>query len=105
MDIEGSEVAAIRGMSRLLRRPDAPPIVFESNRHTLAFYNHVPADLKGAITAFGYRLSLISGGGLIPTAAEDEQSETVVDYLAMKAPRRSMLSRIIGGLGALRPAG
>ncbi len=42
MDVEGSEVAAIRGMTRLLRREDAPPIFYESNGHTLNFFRLTP---------------------------------------------------------------
>ena len=45
MDIEGSEVAAVRGMKNLLSKPSAPPILYESNGHTLWFFNKTPQDL------------------------------------------------------------
>lgn len=84
MDIEGSEVAAIRGMERLLARADAPPIFYESNRHTLGFFGWTPSELKAALERFGYRNYRIEADGLVPVQSSDDQAETVVDYLALK---------------------
>lgn len=84
MDIEGSEVAAVRGMSRLLARADAPPIFYESNRHTLAFFDKTPRALKASLVEQGYRNYLVTPDGLISVSPEEEQEETVVDYLAIK---------------------
>jgi FkbM family methyltransferase len=84
MDIEGSEVSAVRGMARLLSRADAPPIFYESNRHTLGFFDKSPSDLKASLAALGYRNYLVTPGGLIPVLPESEQHDTVVDCLAIK---------------------
>ncbi|QDV33625.1 FkbM family methyltransferase [Tautonia plasticadhaerens] len=84
MDIEGSEVAAVRGMARLLSRPDSPPIFYESNRHTLAFFDKTPRDLKASLVEHGYRNLLVTPDGLVPVTPDEEQGETVVDYLAIK---------------------
>jgi hypothetical protein len=84
MDIEGSEVSAVRGMARLLSRADAPPIFFESNRHTLGFFDKTPSDLKASLAALGYRNYLVAQNRLIPVLPETEQQDTVVDYLAIK---------------------
>lgn len=84
MDIEGSEVAAIQGMSRLLARADAPTIAYESNGHTLRFFGETPNHLIAALEKFGYQNYLVEPGRLIPVRSSDLQAECVVDYLACK---------------------
>jgi FkbM family methyltransferase len=84
MDIEGSELAALRGMSRLLAGRAAPPILYESNRYTLSFYGHTPQQLKQALEDLGYRNYQILPSRLVPAAPDDCQAEVVVDYLATK---------------------
>lgn len=92
VDVEGSEVAALIGMSRLLRRLDAPPLLVESNGHTLHFFGESPTTLKAALAAYGYRIFQVDRRRLIPVRVDELQATTVVDYLAVKAmprpPRR-----------------
>jgi hypothetical protein len=71
-------------MSRLLAGPAAPPILYESNRHTLSFYGHTPQQLKQALEDLGYRNYQIVPSRLVPAAPDDRQAEVVVDYLAIK---------------------
>jgi FkbM family methyltransferase len=84
MDVEGSEIAAIRGMSRLLARADAPPIVYESNGHTLSLFNETPNRLLAALEELGYRNYLVEPGRLVPVRAGDLQAQMVTDYLAIR---------------------
>jgi FkbM family methyltransferase len=84
MDVEGSEVAAIRGMSRLLSRADAPLVVYESNDHTLSWFSETPRHLLAMLEEFGYRNYLVKPGRLAPVRAGDLQTEMVADYLAAK---------------------
>jgi FkbM family methyltransferase len=84
LDVEGSEVRAIRGMQRLLERPDAPPIFFESNRYALGFYGESPDGLRAEFRRLGYVVYHVRSGVLIPTRETDTQEKTVVDYLAAK---------------------
>lgn len=86
MDIEGSEVAALQGMSRLLRGPSMPPIVFESNGHTLALLGRTPADVRALLGDAGYRCYLLRARTLIPVEPMELQPECNVDYLALRAP-------------------
>ncbi len=88
MDIEGSEIAGLLGMARLLSRPDAPPIFVESNGHTLHFFNENPASLKATLMAYGYSLYQVEERRLIPVDLQEFQGTTVVDYLAVKTPPR-----------------
>ncbi len=73
LDVEGSEIAALDGMSNLLTSADAPPILYESNAHTLGFYRRTPAELRTKLERFGYRSRRL-----------DESQTVVVDYLAVK---------------------
>lgn len=86
MDIEGSEVAAVKGMHKLLSRNDAPLILFESNGHTLHMFGESPSTLLAEIGAYGYQFYLVDGERLAPVQAGDFQPECVVDYLAVKRP-------------------
>jgi len=86
MDIEGSEVAALRGMANLLSGPAAPPVLYESNGYTLLRQGQTIRQLRTAVEAFGYRNYLVGSGELIPVQAEDAQPQCVVDYLAVEQP-------------------
>lgn len=84
MDVEGSEVRVIRGMSRLLSRPDSPPVLYESNGHTLWFYGQRPRRVKAAMESAGYRNYLVGEAALTPVIQDDLQIDCRVDYLAVK---------------------
>jgi FkbM family methyltransferase len=87
MDIEGFEVKALRGMTALISRPDAPPILFESNGATLEQQGSGPCELKRTLEQFGYRTyALEPGEWLIPVAADDLQPICCMDCLAVKGP-------------------
>jgi FkbM family methyltransferase len=84
LDVEGSEVRAIRGMHGLLSRRDAPLLYFESNRHTLAFFGHSDEDLEREVRQLGYDLYEADGERLRRVPPGRRQREQVVDYLAAK---------------------
>lgn len=84
IDLEGFEVRALRGMPRLLDRPDAPLIFFESNRHALAWFGESPESLRTELHRRGYVVYHVRPGVLIRTRAADGQRKTVVDYVAGK---------------------
>ncbi|GEM_PF-1081386 len=87
MDVEGSEIAAIAGMTRLFARPDAPLVFYESNGHTLRFFGQTPAQLTAALERFGYDSYLVQPGRLIPRSSRDLHIEGVVNCLAAKGAR------------------
>jgi FkbM family methyltransferase len=87
IDVEGSEPQALVGMRGLLDRPDGPPILIESNGHTLAQYGATTHDLRAALGRHGYVCYLIDGSleyRLVPVSAAEVQPECVADYLALK---------------------
>jgi FkbM family methyltransferase len=87
MDIEGSEPAAVRGMTRLLSRDDAPPILFESNGFTLNLFGCNPADIMVPLENCGYRIFVADEGRLMPVTSTQLQTAVLWDCLAMKRPR------------------
>jgi len=84
LDVEGSEIAAIRGMHDLLSGPDAPPVIYESNAHTLRMFGATPEQLIATFEELGYTNYLIGNRDLMPVDAHSFQPDTCVDYLAVK---------------------
>jgi FkbM family methyltransferase len=84
LDVEGSEVAALHGLEQLLLRDDAPLILFESNGHTLNFFQETPQSLIGLLITYGYSVYRPEHGELRPVTASDFQPECLVDYVALK---------------------
>lgn len=84
MDIEGSEVAALRGMRRLLEPDDAPPVLYESNGHTLAFFGSSPQQLVAEFADFGYTSYLVESDRLVRIDPREMQPQTEVNCLALK---------------------
>ncbi|MBI5567271.1 MAG: FkbM family methyltransferase [Chloroflexi bacterium] len=84
LDVEGSEVTALHGMEQLLLRDDAPLVLFESNGHTLNFFQETPQSLIGLLTTYGYSVYNPEQGELRPVEAGDFQPECLVDYIAFK---------------------
>jgi FkbM family methyltransferase len=85
MDVEGSEIAALRGMKHLLTRGKAPLLVYECNAATLRFYGQTPRQLKEAVEEFGYRSYQIEPKcQLRQNRVRDLQPEICIDCLALK---------------------
>jgi FkbM family methyltransferase len=84
VDIEGSEMRALAGASRLLSAPGAPALLIESNISPLMENGTEPRVLLEAIEAFGYSLYRVMPEEIVRCDASDFQAETVADYLALK---------------------
>ena len=84
IDIEGSEVAALEGMKRLLTGPDSPPLFVESNGHTLNFFDQTPNTLKKSLKRYGYQAFLVEPDSLVPVNEGELQPSCCVDLLALK---------------------
>jgi FkbM family methyltransferase len=94
MDIEGSEIAGIKGLARRLRRADAPPLFVESNGHTLAMFGQTPTRLRAVLRRFGYHTYQEDAGRLFKMRPADLQPKTCVDYVALKgAAQRQAAAR------------
>jgi FkbM family methyltransferase len=94
MDIEGSEIDALRSGRRTLTR-DGPLILFESNGTMLGKAGHSVADLRHLFAELGYRVFRIEGERWIHAPPDQVQPEEWVDMLALTdAHQRQWESRI-----------
>jgi len=84
MDVEGWELQVLRGMNELLDHPQAPPLLYECNGHTLWPYGATPEDLIATVEGLGYTSYMVDQGRLIPVGPGEFQPQTLVDYLAVK---------------------
>ncbi len=88
MDVEGCEVATIRGMRPLLEPDDAPTLLYEANGHTLALFGETPESLTAALDELGYTSYyvdyVVDPPLLIRVQPGVMQPETLVDCLAVK---------------------
>jgi FkbM family methyltransferase len=85
MDVEGSEIAAVRGMRGLLGRADAPLVVYEANGHTLNLFGESPRRLLQSFEELGFRNYLVTDERLSAVQSGDFQPECWVDYVAARA--------------------
>jgi FkbM family methyltransferase len=85
MDIQGAELAALRGARQLLSGSDAPTLLFEYWPHGLRAAGHDPRMLIEELKSFGYDLSTIAA---VPWP--DPGSDDPNDYINVFAtpPRR-----------------
>jgi len=83
IDIEGSELRALRGMRERLER-DRPLILIEINRTALELAETSPRELAAFLTELGYQLNLIgTRGRLMPYSAERANEFDDVNVLAI----------------------
>jgi FkbM family methyltransferase len=94
MDIEGSEVKALRGMRKALAARPTPCLFYESNGHTLNFYGETPRRLKQAVSEMGLTSYLAREGRFLPVEPEDIQGDVCVDYLAVREMPEALKPRI-----------
>ncbi len=66
LDIEGGELAALKGATLILEREQKPVITFEWNRTTSSAFGYTPEAIGDFLHTFGYALFIHSRKGLIP---------------------------------------
>ncbi|MCL2312630.1 MAG: FkbM family methyltransferase, partial [Firmicutes bacterium] len=78
MDIEGSEVAALRGMSKLVKRFKYPPIYIEINAYTLFLLSETPYSLLKTVDDLGYKTYIMNDDNTLSTYPIDTFSTDVL---------------------------
>jgi hypothetical protein len=84
MDVECSEIAALKGVSRLLARHDAPVIVYECNALTLPKYGQSTHELVGHLERFGYTTYRVESKRYRAYRSDEFQPESWLDVIALK---------------------
>lgn len=80
IDIEGSEVAAVRGGTDFFRKYDYPSCFCEANRWTLMAQGESVRSLKDAFAQLGYRPYVLRDGKLVEVFDPEKEIATVVNY-------------------------
>ncbi|MGA7672064.1 MAG: FkbM family methyltransferase [Nitrolancea sp.] len=84
LDVEGGEVAAIEGMSKLLSGHHAPVILYESNAFALGFAGHTPDKLLKSLGELGYSSYMLDSDRLIRIREGEFRPECVANFVAVK---------------------
>lgn len=87
MDVEGAELAVLRGGRIFFSDKPDLVVLFEANHFACAQLGYHPAELLLAFEELGYVLYLIEGRTLIPRCSSDFMEATVADYLAVRQGR------------------
>lgn len=84
MDIEGAEVAALRGMKRTIARSPGLVLVMEYNPHALCAFGHRAEEAVVEVLGLGFDrvVALVSGGGRTDLASHGETLRTLTRRLA-----------------------
>ena len=83
IDIEGSELSALRGMKNFLNQIGYPPIYIESNGWCLYAYGETPNTLLNLAADYGYSAWIFNNGRLMPINPSLIQIKCLVDYLLL----------------------
>jgi FkbM family methyltransferase len=84
MDIEGSELAAIRGMKKFLQNINYPPIFMERNLHCLNWQNETSVSFFREMNMLGYRPYCLEGANLREQNPADFPIIVCTDFLFIK---------------------
>jgi FkbM family methyltransferase len=84
MDIEGSEVSALRGMRKMLAKYEYPPIFIESNSWTLFLQNETQKSLLGLSNEMGYTPYILKNDRLLKYNINNFPTLLCTDFLLLK---------------------
>jgi FkbM family methyltransferase len=92
IDVEGSELRALRGMRRLLG-DHHPSVLFEGNVWTLAQHEVSVFDVVKLLQSLGFAVYRINRGHVLTPWGADIQPAICVDYLATTMPEAEVIAR------------
>lgn len=84
MDVEGSELNALRGMKSLLSGTHPVRILYESNTYTLDFFGLRPNHLLSELHQYGYTSFMLDGQRMVQLRTSELQPQTEIDCLALR---------------------
>jgi FkbM family methyltransferase len=92
IDIEGSELRALRGADTLLRR-DLPDIIIEANALTCGSNDYSYRELLKILSSYGYQIYRIFNGRLCPWDIAFCQEVILTDYLLTSKSKQEVVAR------------
>lgn len=100
IDIEGSEVSALRGMKELLQQNKNPPILIEMNAYALCLQNETQKSLLALAHEYGYIPYEFIDGQLCKYDRERIPSSFISDFLLL-SENRSIIKMPISEQGII----
>ncbi len=88
IDVEGSELAALKSMAEFLVRPDAPVIIYESNGMTFNLFGYSISDIRQFLEAHGYRTFRTEANKFVYCPPNELQPEAWIDLVALPEKRQ-----------------
>jgi FkbM family methyltransferase len=92
IDIEGSELRALKGADTLLRR-DLPDIIIEANALTCGSNDYSYRELLRILSSYGYKIYRIFNGRLCPWDIAFCQEVVCTDYLLTSKLEQELVAR------------
>jgi FkbM family methyltransferase len=93
IDVEGNELAALKGMKEILRRVQ-PYILIELNPQTLSYFNHSIDDVLNYATELSYLAFKITEKGTLIRLKDRNISDTI-DVLLVHTSRSDSLNHLL----------
>jgi|GEM_PF-2169949 len=79
VDVEGAELLVFRGGSRVLRRPDAPLILYVGYSWCTAAFHYHPVELMWLLESYGYELFILdTRAGVVRRRSPGESYDSMV---------------------------
>jgi FkbM family methyltransferase len=92
VDVEGAERLVLRGGRKLLKRPDAPLILYEGYSWCTASFHYHPVELMWQLEEFGYELFVLDPeSGAVRRRTPGESFDAMVVAVKKSHPRYSEL--------------
>lgn len=95
LDVEGSELNALKGMKQVLES-FKPIVIVEINPETLSMFGLTSSDIFNYLTGFNFEAFLILGTGEIKKLKEIELNETI-NILFVHHQKKGLLSLLMSG--------
>lgn len=97
LDVEGSELAALRGMTDLLSAQHLRAVVFEANGAHCHRVGYRPTDLFETFERYGFELYMVKSRQLVGVGSGTFQPFGNVDYLAVRPTAMTRSQRRLTG--------
>ena len=96
MDVEGSELAAVDSLGRLLEGPAAPVLIYESNGMTFELFGYTIETMRRRLEQLGSVTCRFEAGALVYCEPSELQPEAWLDVIALPPAWQRRLAARIG---------
>jgi FkbM family methyltransferase len=91
IDVEGAEMAVLRGAEKLLSGPDRPALVLEYEESAQQRFGSSCAELTSFLTAHGYELERITDQAVVPYTRKEQEDYS---FNILASPSAAVAKRV-----------